>query len=350
VLIPEQPYSLETSPGEYVKVDNFSSPAYVSTGNGSSPSETFTFTNPTDPTGPVNPGEPVLVKSEQTGMYCRVANTSTTTAASSARTSTASSHFHTLSRTAQPPPAQRRFQTTTTTPASAGMICDVASPSYATNFTWTGTTITYNGASLSAPSTSPTSPTQPATFSNSTTSTAVQPTFAGPDIDANQPVTLGTSTGCLAVDNTAQPIYTDSPCSQNDTSQQFLLQPANGSTTATAIAPGEQTIIKSVETGLYCRVATVGDGQQGLLCDVTNASEATPVTYTGTGFSYGGQPLASAGIGQPLLVTPGATSSTSGVTVDTVDPPVTPGVTFGWTTPAKPNHQHTAICGALNLS
>ncbi len=303
-LIPQQPYSLETSPGQYVKVDNFSSPAYVSQGNGSSPSETFTFINPTDPTGPVNPGEPVLVKSGQTGMYCRVANTSTTAAGSAVRSNTLRSKFQVVL------PSQ------SATPASAGMICDVASPSYATNFTWTGTTITYNGASLSAPSTSPTSPTQPATFSNSTTNTAVKPTFEGPNIDANQPVAIRTNSGCLAVNNTREPIYVDSlPCSSTNTAQQFLLQPAYGSTTATAIAPGERTIIKSVETGLYCRVALVGPGQQGLLCDVTNPSQATAVTYTGTGFAYGGQPLAAIGSGQPLLVSPGATSSTSGLTL-----------------------------------
>jgi hypothetical protein len=325
VLIPQQQYSLETSPGQYVKVDNFSSPAYVSTGNGSTIKETFTFTNPTDPTEPINPGEPVLVKSNQTGMYCRVVNTSTTAASGSRSTGSTLTQSR-AGRLASPPPPSRLLRQTLTT-ASPSMVCDVLNPAYATNFTWTGTTITYNGAPLSAATVNATTPTSPATFSNSTTNTVAQPTFSGPSVAANTPITISTTSGCLAVDSTTYPMYSASPCSTSPT-QQFVLQPANGSTTAAEIQPGEQTIIQSVETGLYCRVATLDGGQQGMVCDVSSPSQATPVTYTGTGLSYGGQPLAAGGAGQALLVSPGATSSTSSLTLEAVGAPATPGASL----------------------
>jgi hypothetical protein len=207
------------------------------------------------------------------------------------------------------------------------MVCDVLNPAYATNFTWTGTSVTYNGMPLSA---APTNGTSPATFSNSTTNTAAKPTFTGPAAPANEPITITSPSGCMAVDSTAYPMYSANPCT-GTTQEQFVLQPANGSTTTEQIMPGEQTIIKSVETGKYCRVATLDGGNQGLICDVTSPSQATPVTYTGTGFAYGGQPLASGGSGEALLVSPGAGSSTSTLTVQPVSPPATPGQCLGST-------------------
>lgn len=248
-------------------------------------------------------------------MYCRVVNGTTATAASA--------------RSAGSSVRRARQLRQALTSATPGMVCDVANPEHATNFTWTGTTITYSGAPLTAVPVSIINPTPTATFTNSTTGIVAVPTFSGAPAPANELVTIATTSGCLAVDNTLNPMYSASPCTGTSTTEQFVLQPVNGSTTVERIMPGEQTIIKSVETGMYCRLATFDDGQQGVLCDVSSISQATPLTYTGTGLAYGGQPLAAGGAGQPLLVTPGATSSTSTLTVYPVGPPASPGECFG---------------------
>jgi hypothetical protein len=301
ILTPSTPYSLPTSSnGSFVTVDNFTSVAYSSAPgqNGSALPQLFSFTSTTDPFGPILPGETMLVTSEQTGMYCRA---------------------------------------TATTPA--GMVCDVSNPAFATNFTWTGTTITYNGAPLSAVTTSSTiaPPTgSPVSFTNTTGTTPIETQLPGPSIPALQPISIGTSIGgCLAVNNATSPVYTSTGnCTGSSTTQQFKIRPATGGGSSiapgTPIQPGAGVIIESVETGMYCRVAVV-DGGQGLLCDVTDPALATPVTYTGSGLSYGGLPLESGAPGAPLVVSPveASTSYSSSGGTTMVFQPAAPSIAPG---------------------
>ena len=122
----------------------------------------------------------------------------------------------------------------------------------------------------------------------------------------------------MAVNSTTSPVYSkpDGTCTGGIT-EQFVMQPLNGSTTATSIAPGSQTIVKSEATGKYCRVTTLSDGTQGMLCDVSDPAQATPLTYTGSGLTYNGQPLASTSPGSALVVSPGASTEDSSMTINT---------------------------------
>ncbi len=292
-------------------MDNFSSPAYASPGIGSTLPETFTFRSPTDPTAPIHPGELVLVRSNQTGMYCRVANVTSPSAAGASGAGGSG--------------LQGRHLLQPLTSAAPGMICDVANPEDATNFTWTGSSIDYSGAPLTAAPVSITNPTPPATFSRGNASFVALPHYGGSPAPANALVTIQTASGCLAVDNAVSPVYLASPCSGTSTTERFIMQPTNGSTRVDSILPGEKAIIKSVETGMYCRMATLDDGQQGVLCDVSSIDQATPLLYTGAGLRYNGAPLASAGAGQPLLRSPGAPTPTSTLAVQPVGPPALPG-------------------------
>jgi hypothetical protein len=66
--------------------------------------------------------------------------------------------------------------------------------------------------------------------------------------------------------------------------------------------PGSQVMLKSIKTGKYCRVVRV-DRREQIKCDVANPADATPMVYTGTGFSYQARPAA-----QPQLLTAVAAS------------------------------------------
>ena len=51
------------------------------------------------------------------------------------------------------------------------------------------------------------------------------------------------------------------------------------------IKPNSQVLLKSLKTNKYCRVVLV-NGLEQIKCDVDTAAQATPLDYTGTGFSY----------------------------------------------------------------
>jgi hypothetical protein len=69
-------------------------------------------------------------------------------------------------------------------------------------------------------------------------------------------------------------------------------------TSTDPIKPGESTVFKNEQTGLYCRLAPYGASGpsvtcpgQGMLCDQASPSTATVLTYTGTGVAYNGVSL-----------------------------------------------------------
>jgi hypothetical protein len=51
-----------------------------------------------------------------------------------------------------------------------------------------------------------------------------------------------------------------------------------------------------------CRLAPLPSGEQGVLCDQDTSATATVLTYTGSGLTYKGDPLVSAGPGKPLVL------------------------------------------------
>jgi hypothetical protein len=66
------PVTISSGASGFVAVEGPASPARVGNGNGTSPSEHFVLAAPGGRPGPLMPGEPALVRSVATGMYCRM--------------------------------------------------------------------------------------------------------------------------------------------------------------------------------------------------------------------------------------------------------------------------------------
>jgi hypothetical protein len=96
-------------------------------------------------------------------------------------------------------------------------------------------------------------------------------------------------------------------------SEQFTFY-SNSLDQGSALTAGSTMLIKSIKTGMFCRVITASDGLTKIKCDVTAAS-ATTMTYTGSGFAYNGQSLNNPGGSKPLFL-----SSVPGIGVVAVAP------------------------------
>ena len=121
--------------------------------------------------------------------------------------------------------------------------------------------------------------------------------------NATSPATSGTGTGSTAPE------------------QYSAYVPGNVNSTS-PILPGQPTIIKSVQTGLYCRLAPLASNVTKLvmLCDQASAASASNLTYTGGGLSYNGVPLVSTGGGAPLMLA-NTTATPAGATDDNLSFP-----------------------------
>ena len=109
----DQPFSISTGSGDHVRTDNTSSPALSGSGDGSTAPEQYRAYDPTNLVGtaPIEAGEEMLLRSEQTGMYCQLRPTPTNT-------------------------------------TQITLYCDQASPATATPLTYTGNGLSYNGVAL----------------------------------------------------------------------------------------------------------------------------------------------------------------------------------------------------------
>jgi hypothetical protein len=100
--------------------------------------------------------------------------------------------------------------------------------------------------------------------------------------------------------------------------EQFTLYRPDGG--SSPILPGETMIMKSDQTGKYCRITVIG-GLEQILCDQDTPATATPFTYTGSGMSYNGKPLVSPGGGLPSYFGPSGSAPTPATFVP---PPLEP--------------------------
>jgi hypothetical protein len=288
--------AIATGAGAYVNADAASTLAYSMAGNGTTAPEMFTALKPGDLNSilPIQAGEPALLKSASTGLYCRLA----------------------------PNPSSGSGET--------GMLCD--QPTAAT-----ASTIVYTGAGLATSDGVPlvsTGPGAPLLLANTTTvpTSATNSTLgftpAGPPLPANTPLSIatppGTGTSHVRVDNATGAAY-DGAGSGTSAPEQFIFQdPANPSAIK-PMPPGSLVILKSQQTGLYCRLAPVGSST-GMLCDQPTAATASTVIYTGSGLaSSEGVPLVSTGPGAPLLLA-NTTTAPPGPTSDDL----TAGYSGGW--------------------
>ena len=125
------PINILGANGNPVRNDNGSSPAYLGTGNGTSPPEIYTAHHPDNIASsvPIKPGETTIMQSSQTGLYCQLRGLPSNS-------------------------------------SQLGMFCDQATAATATVMTYTGSGLSYQGQPLVA-----SGPLAPLLLANTTTST-----------------------------------------------------------------------------------------------------------------------------------------------------------------------------------
>jgi hypothetical protein len=257
-----------------------------------SPAAQFYFYNATSPTSPLPlaPGASTIIKSEETGKFCRLVPIS----ASSSRVP----RNNTI----------RQSQLTAPAGSMLAMQCDVTDPAQATPMTYTANGLTYNGQPIL-----PVGPggqmvvvppgTSTATGTAGTTITSITP--AGPVVKPGLYITIETADGYLSVPNTGTSMFPNATATGSNPAEQFVLTSPSGSGTA-PIVPGTSTYVQSVATGMYCRVVpgTTANSQE-IKCDQPTPATATLMTYTGSGLAYDGMTLGTSGPGKPATVNRG---------------------------------------------
>lgn len=84
--------------------------------------------------------------------------------------------------------------------------------------------------------------------------------------------------------------------------QFYAFNPANTADNA-PIQSGHAVILRSQQTGMYCRMAAMPSaGQQGMVCDAATPAAAASLTFTGSGLAFNGVPLSATGPSQTLVL------------------------------------------------
>ena len=140
----------------------------------------------------------------------------------------------------------------------------------------------------------------------------------GTPVPPNTPINLISPTGTyVRTDNSSSPA-TAGTGTGGTAPEQYLAFHAGNLSSSSPIQPYTSTLLQSVQTGLYCRLAPLPSNstQIGMVCDQPSASGATALTYTGSGLSYNGIDLVATGPGQPLLLDNTTASPVQGPTGD----------------------------------
>ncbi len=262
---PGDPFTI-TGPGgskQCMQVDNSTDPASLEADcpQPPYPGQVFRpFHSPdTDRTDPIDPNEPLVLKNEGTGKFCRL-----------------------VPLTADPSDCQQ-------------MLCDLDKPDNASQFLASpGGLKTTDGRYLK--------PTQlGGILATCNSSTRPDPSGGmdltpskppGPPLDPNEPITIngpGSSNRCVAVAGPLDPVKLATDCPQPPPPEETFI-PTRPDGSNKPIQPGEQTYLKSNLTGKYCRLVPLPDSPacQGMVCDLESPTQATPFTYTGAGLKSPG--------------------------------------------------------------
>jgi hypothetical protein len=178
--------------------------------------------------------------------------------------------------------------------------------------TYTGSGLSAGGVPLVAPS-----PGAPLVLANTTTA-PVKPSSgtlsfkpAGVPLPVEVPINI-LGPGTCQVTTLITPMSCPTTGSGTTLPEQFTAARPDGGTSP--IMPGETMLIKSEQTGKYCRVVQIGTQQQRqqILCDQDTPATASPFTYTGTstGVAYNGQPFVNPGGGAPAYFGPSGSTPT----------------------------------------
>jgi hypothetical protein len=227
-----------------------------SSSNGSTPAEQFIPYSPTGSTI-ILPGGGVIWASNQTGMYCRVTNTPT---------------------------------------SLLTIACDQSSPSSASTFTYTGSTIYFEGRPLIVPAGGSTPYFAPHGSSPVVKPTPITPAPPatqpeGPAITPNEPYTIFGGPGyCQVASATSYLTCCNLTANGNSSQEHFIPSSPDGS--LLSILPGQPVLWQSAATKRYCRLVRQASGTDYIRCNQPGADTATVFTYSGrAGFSFNDRPL-----------------------------------------------------------
>jgi hypothetical protein len=136
-------------------------------------------------------------------------------------------------------------------------------------------------------------------------------------VPPDTPLVVTTPDGSrVQVSNATSPAYS-SAGNGTTSNEQFLAYHYPTATDPSLIQAGQDIVLQSMQTGLWCRLARLA----GLLCDQANRTGASALMYTGAGLSLQGTPLVSSGSGLPLLLNGNLSRAHTTLALQTAPPP-----------------------------
>jgi hypothetical protein len=203
-------------------------------GTGTALPEQFVPYRPDGGLTPIQGGEQLLLKSEQTGLYCRVVSDA---------------------------------------PTPGLILCDQPTPATATPLTYTAAGLTYGGRPLITDAGAGAYFGAPGSGGGITSLKPVASALPTLTSGSSYNLNLGSGTCYVQGVDTYVVCPSSSTSGKND-SEQFLVYSVSLSAGAT-ISSGSPTLIRSVRTGLFCRSVTLPTGERHIKCDVADAAQAS---------------------------------------------------------------------------
>ncbi len=217
------------------RVDNTSSEMYCKPGGDSSdPASQVVVSRPDGGSAPIRPGDQVYWKSAETEQYCRLIDDQ-------------ADGFSTV-------------------------ICDLDAPTFAAVITYTGAGFSYQGRPF-IPGDQDDGP----AYFGSPGQTAPPTYVTAPALPANAYLNIispAIGSSYIRNDNTTSLAYAGTGDGSTHP-EQYIAQPPGGSPSATSIAVGSPVILRSVQTGLYCRIVNASSYLRGAAV-ATGSSTAAP--------------------------------------------------------------------------
>jgi hypothetical protein len=204
-------------------------------GTGTTLPEQFVPYRPDGGLTPIQTGEELLLKSEQTGLYCRVVSDTAT--------------------------------------GKSQILCDQPTPATATPLTYTATGFSYNGRPLITDANGGAYLGAPGGTGTHISLRPVTPALSTLTSGSSYNLNLGSGT-CYIQSVETYVVCPSTSTSGKNSSEQFVIYSAN-QVTGAVISSGSPTLIRSVRTGLFCRSVTLPGGQRQIMCDVADAAQAS---------------------------------------------------------------------------
>jgi hypothetical protein len=221
--------------GGNCRVDSATTYMSCPPGTGTTQPEQFVPYRPDGGLTPIQTGEQLLLKSEQTGLYCRVVSNAAT--------------------------------------GKRQVICDQPTLATATPLTYTATGFSYNGSPLITDANGGAYLGAPGSTGTHISLKPVTPALSTLTSGSSYNLNLGAGT-CYIQSVDTYVVCPSTSTSGKNSSEQFVIYSAS-QVTGAVISSGSPTLIRSVRTGLFCRSVTLPSGQRQIMCDVADAAQAS---------------------------------------------------------------------------